>query len=169
MISPTDLHSSPSSYFKSFQTFMIYFPSVQVSTTYKVMHQTYHFTSFFLKFKSNLSVKTVFFLLSAAFAMGNPGFHIMFTTYILCYHATPESLNIPYPAAAAVFDLLCSVMGMVVLRFSLPQFFPQSFPFHIILQFQSVYESCPVVSLLLQIVAQGHLHITQYKLLFHLF
>ena len=33
------------------------------------MLQTYHLTSFFLKFKSNLLVKRFFFLLNAAFAM----------------------------------------------------------------------------------------------------
>jgi len=37
--------------------------------------------------------------------------------------------------------------------------FPHSFPFHNILQFQLVYHSCPVA------VTQGHLHISQCKLL----
>ena len=43
--------------------------SVQVLAPYKAMLQMYHFTSFFLKFKSNLLVKEFFFLLNAAFAM----------------------------------------------------------------------------------------------------
>jgi len=43
--------------------------SVQVSAPYKAMLQMQHFTSLFLKFKPNLLVKGVFFLLNAAFAM----------------------------------------------------------------------------------------------------
>jgi len=38
--------------------------SIQVSAPYKAMLQMWHFTSFFLKFKSNLLVKRVFFLLN---------------------------------------------------------------------------------------------------------
>ena len=43
--------------------------SVQVSARYKAKLQMLHFTTFFLKFKSNVLVKRFFFLLNGAFAM----------------------------------------------------------------------------------------------------
>jgi hypothetical protein len=43
------------------------------------------------------------------------------------------------------FDLSQSVLGTVALRFPLPQFFPHSFPFHSMFQFQFVYQMCLLV------------------------
>ena len=70
MIGPTDLfHPSPAPHFKTFQVFLICSPKRPSFSTIKAMFQMQHFTSLFLKFKYNLLVKRVFFLLNTAFAM----------------------------------------------------------------------------------------------------
>jgi hypothetical protein len=48
---------------------------------------------------------------------------------------------------------------MVSLKFSLLLFFPHSFSFHSIFQFQLVYQSCPVESFLPQPVSEGFVEI----------
>jgi len=58
--------SSPSCSNITFQNFPGTFRIVQVSAQYTAIFQMYHFTSFFPKFKFNLMVKRVFFLLKAA-------------------------------------------------------------------------------------------------------
>ena len=45
----------------------------------------WHFTSFFLKFKSNLLVKKSFLLVECCFSHGNPGFNSVCTSCIICY------------------------------------------------------------------------------------
>ena len=55
MNDPTDLLCpSPAPHFKTFQMFLIFVPSVQVSAPSKAVLQLYYFFSFFSKFNSNL-------------------------------------------------------------------------------------------------------------------
>jgi hypothetical protein len=54
---------------KPFRCFWSIARSVQVSALYKAMLQMWHFTSFFLNFKSNVLVKRALFLLNASFVI----------------------------------------------------------------------------------------------------
>ena len=92
------------------------FRHVQVSAPHKAMLQTQNFTSFFLKFKSKLLVKRVFFLLNAAFVMAILDLILRVRLYHLlrCY---PNILNIPH--SPVVFDLSQSVLGMVASNYSM--------------------------------------------------
>jgi len=64
-----DLHKSPAPQFQNFQVFLIYFPKSPSFSIKQGMLKMQQFTSFFLKFMSNLQVTTAFFLLNAIFAM----------------------------------------------------------------------------------------------------
>jgi hypothetical protein len=55
------LHPSAAPHFKTFNVFLIYFPKCP---SYKTTLQTQHFTTFFLKFKSNLLTKRSIYLVS---------------------------------------------------------------------------------------------------------
>ena len=81
-------------------------------------------------------------------------FIFMCTSCSICYHATQT---------AEIFHILqlFLVHHILYLSLSLHDFFPHSFTFHRIFQFQLVYQSCHVASSLTSSVAQCHLHISQ--------
>ena len=97
-------------------------------------------------------------LSNAAFAMANLDLisRVRLASFV---NATQIFLKISHAPVGFYFSQF--VMGMIPLRFSLPQFSPHSFPFHSTFQFQLVYQSCPVLPFLPQPVAQGHVRISQ--------
>ena len=62
--------------------------SAKVSATHKAKLQMPHFTSCFLKFTSNLSVKEGLRLAECCFCQGNPGLNSTCKSCIICYHGT---------------------------------------------------------------------------------
>jgi hypothetical protein len=91
----------------------IYFVStlwnVQVSVPYKAMFQVQHFTSSFLKFKSNLLLQRFFFSFNPAFAMAT-------LDLISRVHLASFVIMLPKYLKYSTF----SVLGIIVLRFPLP-------------------------------------------------
>jgi len=82
------LHPFPEPHFKTFKTLKIflYFRIVQVSAPTKLCSKCSISLLFFLKFKSNLLMKNVFFLLNAA--LPNPRFNSTLKACIICYQGT---------------------------------------------------------------------------------
>ena len=85
--------------------------AAQVSATNKAMLQVQHCTSTFLKFKSNLQLKRVFFSLNVAFVMAT--LHLISRVYF-----ASSVIILPKYLKYSTFALL----GMIVLRFPLPSF-----------------------------------------------
>ena len=69
------------------------------------------------------------------------GFNFTCTPWLICYQATQigEIFH-----SAIVFNSSLFVLRMFALKFLLPYFLAHTFPFHNILQFQLLYQSCPV-------------------------
>ena len=118
----------------------------------------WHFTTFFIISKSSVLVKRALFLLNAALAIAN--LHLISQVHVPSFVKMLHRY-LKDPTFSSYFDLSQFLLRMVVLKFSLLLLFPHSFPFHSILQFQLVYQSCSIEAFLPWPVTQGHLHISQ--------
>ena len=101
------------------------------------MLQVQHFTSDFLKFKSNCLVIVFFFFLNVAFH-SNPGFNFTRTSCIICYH-TNQIVKIFQILHLFFYNLHWGWLSLDCYYLSI--YFPYSFPFHSSFHFQLQYQS----------------------------
>ena len=82
------LHPSPAPQLKLSSYFRSTFRSAHAFAAHKAIFQMQHFISIFLKFKSSLLLKILFFLLNAVFSPrhDNPTFNFPRTSSIISYH-----------------------------------------------------------------------------------
>ena len=106
------------SHFEAFRIFMIYFLSVQVLAPYRTMLHIWHFTGFFLKFKSILLVR-IFFLLNVTLSVAVLDLisHVHLSSFIIRLDETYPMLQL-----LLISHNLYVGTGVVVLRFLLSHF-----------------------------------------------
>jgi hypothetical protein len=117
-IGATDLQTSPAPHFKTLWYIWSNFRSVKVWVPYNTLLQIQHFNTLFLKCKSNLLVKRVFFLVEWCSCHGKLGFNFTCTTCLICSQATQIVKMLDYTwSVLKVFGISITFTGIAVLPF----------------------------------------------------